>query len=203
MKAIRAAALSAAGLAASVAVVAGVDNCSAAEDSALNAEAVVDASGNLHVPHDYRITYEFLGTWAVAADQGQGSDELHFVYASPGTVSAYRKDGHFPDGAVLVKEVFRAATGPMTTGTVSRADSLSGWFVMVRDSKGRYAGDKLLWGEGWGWSWFDAANPSTPSVNLSRKGGGTAPSTDCRMIANLVISPRKHRTGSTLVGTRP
>jgi hypothetical protein len=36
---------------------------------------------------------------------------------------------------------------------------LKGWFIMVKDSKGRYAGNKL-WGDGWGWSWFDAANPS-------------------------------------------
>ena len=28
---------------------------------------------------------------------------------------------------------------------------------MVKDSNGRHAGNKL-WGEGWGWSWFDAAN---------------------------------------------
>jgi Cytochrome P460 len=30
---------------------------------------------------------------------------------------------------------------------------------MMKDSKGRYAGNKL-WGDGWGWSWFDADNPS-------------------------------------------
>jgi hypothetical protein len=35
---------------------------------------------------------------------------------------------------------------------------MKGWFVMLRDSNGRYAGNKL-WGEGWVWSWFDAANP--------------------------------------------
>jgi hypothetical protein len=34
-----------------------------------------------------------------------------------------------------------------------------GWFVMMRDSKGSHVGNKL-WGDGWGWSWFDAANPS-------------------------------------------
>jgi hypothetical protein len=34
----------------------------------------------------------------------------------------------FPDGSVLVKEVFQAATGPMTTGTVSHAET---WFVMT------------------------------------------------------------------------
>lgn len=130
-----------------------------ASRSGPKAEAVVDASGNLQVPDGYRTTYEFLGSWAVAADQGQGSKELHVVYALPGTIGAYRKDGRFPDGTVLVKEVFQAATGPMTTGTVSHASTLKGWFVMLKDSKGRHAGNKL-WGDGWGWSWFDAANPS-------------------------------------------
>jgi hypothetical protein len=123
------------------------------------AEAVVDVTGNLHVPDGYRTTYEFLGSWAVAADQGRGSKELHVVYASPGTIAAYRMDGPFPDGTVLVKEVFQAATGQLTTGTVSQAASLKGWFVMMKDGSGRYAGNKL-WGDGWGWSWFDADNPS-------------------------------------------
>jgi hypothetical protein len=122
------------------------------------AEAVEDAAGNLHVPEAYRTTYQSLGSWAVSADQERGSKELHLVYASPGTAAAYSRDGHFPDGTVLVKEVYEAATKPMTTGTVSHADTLKGWFVMVKDSNGRHAGNKL-WGEGWGWSWFDAANP--------------------------------------------
>ena len=34
---------------------------------------------------------------------------MHVVYASPGTIAAYRKDGHFPDGSVLVKEVFQGS----------------------------------------------------------------------------------------------
>src|SRR6516225_1398845 len=112
-------------------------------------KAVADDAGNLHVPDTYRTTYELLGSWAVAADQGQGSKQLHVVYASPGTIAAYRTDGRFPDGAVLVKEVFKAATGQMTTGTVSHAETLKGWFVMMKDSKGRHAGNKL-WGDGWG-----------------------------------------------------
>jgi Cytochrome P460 len=84
-------------------------------------DQVADAAGNLHVPDSYRSTYEFLGSWAVAADQGQGSKELHIVYASPGTTAAYRNDGKFPDSTVLVKEVHQAATKEMTTGTVSHA----------------------------------------------------------------------------------
>jgi Cytochrome P460 len=126
--------------------------------------AVDDAQGNLHVPDGYRTAYEVLGSWAVAADQGQGSKELHIVYALPGTVDAYRKDGHFPDDTVLVKEVYQAATAQMTTGTVSRVDTLKGWFVMAKDNNGRHPGNEL-WGDGWGWSWFDAADPSkTTSV---------------------------------------
>jgi Cytochrome P460 len=116
-------------------------------------------------------TYQFLGSWAVASDQGQGSKELHVVYASPGTVTAYRRDGGFPDGAVLVKEVFQTATAEMTTGIVSHAETLKGWFVMVKDGDGRYSGNRL-WGDGWGWSWFDAANPS--------KTTSTDYKTDCR-----------------------
>jgi hypothetical protein len=119
----------------------------------------VNENGTLHVPDAYRTTYQLLGSWAVAADEGQGSKEIHVVYASPGTIAAYRKSGRFPDGAVLVKEVFKATTAQMTTGTVSHAETLKGWFVMVKDSVGRHAGNKL-WGDGWGWSWFDAADPS-------------------------------------------
>jgi Cytochrome P460 len=114
---------------------------------AQNAGRVVDANGNLRVPVDYRTAYQFLGSWAVAADQGQGSKEVHVVYASPGTISAYRKDGRFQDGSVLVKEVFETTTGAMTTGNVSQAKILKGWFVMMRDSKNSHP-DNKLWGDG-------------------------------------------------------
>jgi hypothetical protein len=159
MKTIDVAGIGIAGISAMVAVAARGQIDTSASRNGPKAEAVVDAAGNLHVPDAYRTAYQSLGSWAVAADQGQGSKELHVVYASPGTITAYRKDGRFPDGAVLVKEVFQAATGQMTTGTVSHAETLKGWFVMMKDSNGRYAGNKL-WGDGWGWSWFDAANPA-------------------------------------------
>src|SRR3954465_11956752 len=82
-------------------------------------ENVVDAAGHLRVPADYRTLYQALGSWAIAADSGEGSKEMHGVYASPGSIEAYRRTGHFPDGAVLVKEVFATSTNEMTTGTVS------------------------------------------------------------------------------------
>jgi len=128
-------------------------------------EAVVDAQGNLHVPSSYRANYEFLGSWAIAADKGVGSSQIHNVYATPGTIAAYHKSSQFPDGTVLIKEVHETSTAKMTTGTVSHAQTLKGWFVMVKDSKNSHPGN-VLWGDGWGWSWFDAGNPTnTTSTN--------------------------------------
>src|SRR5580692_5940383 len=158
MRALRAFILGISGVTAAIAIAALSPTRVISTSSASQTEAAVDAGGNLHVPRDYQTTYQPLGSWAVAADEGRGAKELHVVLASPGSIEAYRKDGRFPDGTVLVKEVFEAATKEMTTGTVSHAEKLKGWFVMVKDSHGRYPGN-ALWGDGWGWSWFDAGNP--------------------------------------------
>lgn len=116
------------------------------------------ASNALQVPVNYHSTFEPAGVWSVAADTGSGAKEIHIVYASPGALDAYRRAGSYPDGSVLVKEVFTATTSPMTTGTASQPTSLKGWFVMVRDSKSSHLGDNR-WGDGWGWGWIDAAKP--------------------------------------------
>ena len=159
MRAVSALTLGISGVAAAIAIAALDPMQAISISSASQTQAEVDAEGNLHVPPDYRTTYEALGSWAIAADEGRGSKELHVVLASPGSIEAYRKAGRFPDGTVLVKEVFKTATKEMTTGTVSHAEKLKGWFVMVKDGAGRYPGN-ALWGDGWGWSWFDAANPT-------------------------------------------
>jgi hypothetical protein len=159
MRAVSAFTLGISGVAAAIVIAALGPMQAISISSASQTQAAVDAEGNLHVPPDYRTTYEALGSWAIAADEGRGSKELHVVLASPGSIEAYRKAGRFPDGPVLVKEVFKTATKEMTTGTVSHADELKGWFVMVKDSAGRHRGN-ALWGDGWGWSWFDAANPT-------------------------------------------
>lgn len=119
----------------------------------------VDEKGNIRVPDvDYRKDWTALGSWAVAAEEGTpGSQGVHAVYTQPETVAAYRKTGKFPDGAILVKELFSTITEDMTTGTVSRVDKTTGWFVMVKDSKGRFP-DNKLWGSGWGWAYFDAGD---------------------------------------------
>jgi len=128
--------------------------------AAVNAptESIVDGNGNFHVPEGYRTRYQALGSWSIAAGEGQGAKEMHDVYASPGAIEAFRRDGQFPDNTVLIKEVYQTATAQMTTGTVSHADILKGWFVMVKSAQAHYPGNNL-WGDGWGWAWFDAANP--------------------------------------------
>ncbi len=136
-----------------------------AQEHARKLPSVEDAQGNLHVPADYRDRYEYLGTWSVSADQTPGAKQLHVVYASPGTRAAFRRTGKFPDGAVLVKEQLEAETARMTSGTVSHEQKLLGWFVMVKDDTNRHAANPL-WGEGWGWSHFDANAPTrTNSTN--------------------------------------
>lgn len=119
--------------------------------------SAVDQKGNIRVPDvDFRKNWVSLGAWAVAHDEGkQGSQGMHVVYTQPEAVAAYRKTGKFPDGAVLVKELFSTATEAMTTGMISRADKTVGYFVMVKDSADRFP-DNKLWGDGWGWSYFNA-----------------------------------------------
>lgn len=123
----------------------------------------VDANGNITLPSDFDSKWVFLGTWSIAAEDvkqsatasGHGAAALHNVYTQPGTVEAFRNTGKFPDGAVLIKELLNTETSKMTTGNVSRGNKFEGWFIMVKDTKSRFPENKL-WGDGWGWSLFDA-----------------------------------------------
>ena len=141
------------------------------------------------MPGDYRTAYQFLGSWAVSADQGPGSKEIHVVYASPGAAAAYRKNGRFTDGSVLVKEVFETTTGAMTTGTVSHAQTLKGWFVLMKDSKSSHPGNKL-------WAMVGAGHGSMlPTLRKPRR-----PIT--RRIVSPAISRRERLIGFMSVDTR-
>ena len=83
---------------------------------------------------------------------------MHNVYLRPEDVRAYRKDGHFPDGTVLVKEITNVSSDKLTTGHSSWSTDVKLWFVMIKDSKGRFPGNDL-WGDGWGWALFMAKEP--------------------------------------------
>ena len=127
---------------------------------------LVDKTGNIRKPSGYRDHYQILGTFTVrdaipmagGGPQGKGTEEIHYTYASPGTAEYYRKTGKFPDGAVLVKEVFGTDHGKLTTGDAHWASGTKQWFVMIKNEKGRYPGNPL-WGDGWGWALFKSDAP--------------------------------------------
>ena len=120
-----------------------------------NGFELVDKQGSISKPAAYRDRYELLGTYTVLDPKG---GEVHVTYATPGTASYYRKTGKFPDGAVLVKEIFGIDHAQLTTGDSHWASGLKAWFVKIKDEKNRYANNPL-WGEGWGWALFKADAP--------------------------------------------
>jgi len=110
-------------------------NCLALQISN-NRFALVDKSGNIKKPADYRDLYQTLGTYFVL--DPKGGHQMHLTYASPGAADYYRRNRQFADGTVLVKEVFGTDHARMTTGDAHWAMDTKVWFVLIKDSKGRY-----------------------------------------------------------------
>jgi Cytochrome P460 len=124
-----------------------------------NFSPYVTKDGGISRPTNYRETFLHLGSWAVATKPDKPVDEMHNVYARPEDVQAYRRDGKFPDGAVLVKDVTHVGSTKLTTGESHWSTDIKIWFVMIKDSKGRFPGNDL-WGDGWGWALFEAKEPA-------------------------------------------
>lgn len=118
----------------------------------------VDSEGRITLPQDFRNRMVHLGSWFVPEGDASG---FHDVYTEAKSAAAYRATGKFPDGATLVKELRASKSADYTTGkgVHSASTRIKQWFVMVKDSKGRFAGNPT-WGDGWGWALFktDAAN---------------------------------------------
>src|SRR5260370_2109159 len=104
------------------------------------------------------------------------------LWAPPGTAEYYRKTGKFADGTVLMKEVFDTAHAQLTTGDGYWASGTKVWFVMIKDTKGRYPGNPL-WGDGWGWALFKSDAPDKQVATDFKK--------DCLGCH----SPAKHKNG--------
>jgi len=105
-----------------------------------------------------------------------------------GTITAYRESGHFPDGAVLAKEVFEAAIEKMTTARLA-VPNAEGLVRHDEGSKGRDAGNKL-WGDGW------AGRALMPATGQRQR----QPS--IREIVNRATSRHELPTGFTSSDTR-
>ena len=116
----------------------GLSHPSPADDSSASKASdfspYVTKDGGISRPTDYRDTFEYLGSYAVATKPDKPLDEMHVVYARPEDVRAYRRDGKFPDGATLVKEVTPGRLGEAHHGAVPLGH---GHQALVRDDQGR------------------------------------------------------------------
>src|SRR6476646_10454518 len=131
-----------------------------------NGYELVDKTGNIRKPADYRDHYEILGTWMVLDPKG---NQMHYTYASPGAAEYYRKNGKFADGTVLVKETFTTDHAQLTTGDARWATNKTiVWFVMIKDAKNRFPNNPL-WGNGWGWALFKADAPDKQVATSFKK----------------------------------
>ena len=130
----------------------------------------VDAKGNISRPENFRQNWVHLGTWLVKNDEHAQGPGVHDVYANPESVKAFKKNGQWPDGTVLVKEISGIVEERLTTGTAQWAGDVGVWFVMVRDRENRFP-DNKAWGEGWGWALFKADDPAK-NTTTTWKGEG-------------------------------
>ena len=58
-----------------------------------------------------------------------------------------------------MKEITNVAADNLTTGRSSWSTDNKVWFVMIKDSKGRFP-NNALWGDGWGWALFKSDVPA-------------------------------------------
>lgn len=114
----------------------------------------VDATGGISLPDDFEKTFVHVGTVAVEKNAEEPVMELHGTYTRKEDLEALKRDGKFPDGAILVKDVRAVTNNKLTTGAASYGANVKVWFVMIKDSKGRFP-DNELWGDGWGWGLFN------------------------------------------------
>ncbi len=125
----------------------------------------VDETGGISFPQGFRTSMVHLGSWFVPDG---GASGFHDVYTEAATVEVYRKTGKFPDGATIVKALRAHSSGDYTTGDgVNFANQeLKQWFVMIKDSTGRYA-DNPLWGNGWGWGLYKPSEDTSSGVTAN------------------------------------
>ena len=131
----------------------------------------VDSKGGISLPDDFETKFVHIGTVSVAAKPGEPVNELHGSYTRIEDLEAFRRDGHFPDGAVLVKDVRATTNEKLTTGSAAYGADVKVWFVMIKDAKGRFP-ENELWGDGWGWGLFEGKD-RTKQVAVNYK-------TECR-----------------------
>lgn len=129
--------------------------------------SLVDKSGAIRLPENFRQNWAHLGSWVVTDPKAPGHG-FHDVYTQPEAVKAFLELGKFPDGTVLIKEIRKLDKAKLTTGEAVWAGDNAVWFVMIKDNLGRFKGNPN-WTEGWGWGLFEYGdNKVWPTVNVSK-----------------------------------
>src|SRR6266446_4842709 len=75
-----------------LAILAGHQQVKSQTNPRFNGFDLVDKTGNIRKPSDYRDKYEALGTYTVLDPKG---DQMHLTYASAGTAEYFRKTGKY------------------------------------------------------------------------------------------------------------
>jgi cytochrome P460 len=125
----------------------------------------VDKAGNISLPTDYRATWTHIGSWLVADKKAPGHG-FHDVYMQPEAAAYYRNTQQYADGTVMIKEVRKLEEAFKTTGKAQWAGDIKVWFVMVKDTQGRFK-DNLHWADGWGWALFENKEKAETLKNVS------------------------------------
>lgn len=132
----------------------------------------VDNKGNITMPEDFRSVWSHLGTWVVTSNLAAGINlnesahgvGFHNVYTQSESLKAYKRDGKWPNGTVLIMEIRAIKWDDLPTGHVIVSGDPLKWFIMIKDTTGRYQGN-FHWGNGWGWALF---KPDNPVKNISK-----------------------------------
>ena len=137
--------------------------------------AVFDSQGRLKLPTDYR-KWVFVGAPLTPNALNGGSanfPEYHHVYIQEKNVDAFLKNGSFPEGTVIIKELTRVLTPSFPDGSTVQPSGrgyfngeFNGIDATVKDSN-RFASTN-----GWGFLHF-RASPGTLH-GVCRRGSGHA-----------------------------
>lgn len=125
--------------------------------------AVINDDGETSIPEGFR-HWTFLGAPLTPNGLNDGAaafPEFHHVYVHPAALAEFKRNGVFPEGTTIVKELvlLKEAEYPdgsrdQSSGRGFFADSFAGVDMMVKDSK-RYAATN-------GWGFFNFGHHAPP-----------------------------------------
>jgi hypothetical protein len=146
--------------------------------------AVFDSQGRLKLPTDYR-KWVFVGAPLTPNGLNGGSagfPEYHNVYIQEKNVDAYLKNGVFPEGTVIIKELTRVLNPTFPDGSTTEPSGRGYFNGVFNGIDATVKGSKKFAGTN-GWGFFTFGHHSEPYEGYAAE----APATQCASchIANV------------------